>query len=162
MPTSESGHRGYRSRGNKATNPSSKQTASNGTPGSYQMSRMTHSSSNVADAKGAHMSVTRQISGDSDQDGDTASEECIIPKRDRRESNSGCGEDVERGRERLEVTVDTTYDVRPTSVGDADRAESIPVSDNSPDPYHGRFWDRRWEKRGCGNSVTIGSALDHR
>ena len=126
------------------------------------MDDASQSTTNFAKSKSGTTATVQRRDSDSDHDGDTASEDCIIRKSDRGGENYEHAEDVERGhdpRRRLEVTVDTTYDVRPASPGAAAEleGESDTPRHRRPGLLQGRFWDRRYNEGGYGNSVTIGS-----
>lgn len=141
------------------------------TPGSYEMrDDGRQSSSNIINRRFDHTTTIQPHDS-----GDTASEECIIPKTDRlSESGNDIDTDVESGpapedggrSRRLEVMMHTTYEVQPTSVspGEDSRTHSV----TSPEPgqslghYNGQFWDRRWQERGFGNRTTVGSVSHHR
>lgn len=163
MPGSE--HRGTRSRQNdssKKTGRSSKLASSAATPGSYEMDDASQSTTNLAKSKSVTTATVQRRDSDSDHDGDTASEDCIIRKSDRGGELYEHDQDIERGHDhqrRLEVTVDTTYDVRPASAGAVAEleGESDTPRHRRPGLFQGRFWDRRYNEGEYGNSVTIGS-----
>ncbi|KAI7329371.1 hypothetical protein KC315_g6176 [Hortaea werneckii] len=163
MPGSE--HRGARSRQNdssKKTGRSSKLASSAATPGSYEMDDASQSTTNLAKSKSVTTATVQRRDSDSDHDGDTASEDCIIRKSDRGGELYEHDQDIERGHDhqrRLEVTVDTTYDVRPASAGAVAEleGESDTPRHRRPGLFQGRFWDRRYNEGEYGNSVTIGS-----
>ncbi|KAK4549756.1 hypothetical protein LTR36_005057 [Oleoguttula mirabilis] len=136
---------------------------------SFQLAEVAHSTSHVNSAKLGPSTTARPADDHSDDmdDDDTASDDFIIQKHGRRShaayaEHAAADADVEKGRRKAGVLIETTYDVRPASRGIGVDVPAEPPSSSSyasdRDIMHGaRFWDRGWQDRRLGNNVTVGS-----
>lgn len=125
-------------------------------PSSFEMNDGVHSVTNLTGAKSAPFTTARAADDHSDSEDDTASDDSTFRKAMRRSCSEYTEEpDLESGP--IDgVRVETTYDVRPASAHMM-AEQTIAVQRSGRDLHTRRFWDRDWQNRRLGNSVTIGN-----
>ncbi|KAK5127580.1 hypothetical protein LTR85_006920 [Meristemomyces frigidus] len=137
----------------------SKLTKSQDSPDSFEMIEGAGSISHLTGMKSVPSTTVRRDDHSDLDDDDTASDDFIIQRPDRRSRNEHAddGADLEKGR-KDGVRIETTYAVRPTSaLAVAGRPDGTPSPHGSDGTMRsGGGWDDRWQHRSFGNSVKIG------